>query len=75
MQSRLRVEIRETEAAIRARGDTQFTMADFDAMPYTTAVIKVRGASLPVVRYFDSPCASLTRKDYGITQCFRTSTV
>ncbi|KAI9568845.1 cytochrome P450 [Boletus coccyginus] len=40
MQSRLRGEVREMEAAIRARGDTQFTMADFDAMPYTSAVIK-----------------------------------
>ncbi|KAH0828958.1 cytochrome P450 [Lanmaoa asiatica] len=40
MQSRLRTEIRETEAAIRARGDTQFTMADFNGMPYTTAMIK-----------------------------------
>ena len=75
MQSRLRAEIRETEAAIHARGDTQFTMADFDAMPYTTAVIKVRGVPLPVVRCFDSLCASLTRKDCGITQWFRTSTV
>ena len=42
MQSRLRTEIRETEGAIRARGDTLFTIADFDAMPYTAAVIKVR---------------------------------
>ena len=41
MQSRLRTEIRETEATIRARGDTQFTIADFDVMPYTTAIIKV----------------------------------
>ena len=44
VQSRLRAEIREMEAAIRARGDTQFTIADFDEMPYTTAVIKVRNA-------------------------------
>ena len=42
IQSRLRAEIRETEAAMRARGDAEFTMADFDAMPYTTAVVKVR---------------------------------
>jgi len=40
IQCRLRSEIREVEAAIRARGDTQFTATDFDAMPYTTAVIK-----------------------------------
>ena len=42
IQSRLRVEIRETEAAIHARGDVDFAVADFDAMPYTTAVMKVR---------------------------------
>ena len=42
IQSRLRAEIRETEAAVHARGDADFTIADFDAMPYTTAVIKVR---------------------------------
>ncbi|KAJ8585149.1 cytochrome P450 [Rhizopogon salebrosus TDB-379] len=40
IQSRLRAEIRETEAAIHARGEVDFTMADFDAMPYTTAVMK-----------------------------------
>jgi len=27
---------------MRARGDAEYTMADFDAMPYTTAVVKVR---------------------------------
>jgi hypothetical protein len=36
------MEIRETEATIHARGDVDFTTADFDAMPYTTAVMKVR---------------------------------
>jgi cytochrome P450 len=41
IQSRLRAEIRETEAAIHARGDADFTIADFDSMPYTTAVMKV----------------------------------
>lgn len=56
MQSRLRGEIRATEAAIRARGDIQFTMAEFDAMPYTTAVIKVHNALH--MRSFDSFCAS-----------------
>ena len=75
MQSRLRTEIRETEGAIRARGDTLFTIADFDAMPYTAAVIKVRGVSLPAARCFIHLCISLIRKDYGITLCFRTSTV
>ena len=47
MQSRLRSEIRETEAAIRTRGDAEFTIADFDAMPYLTAVIKVHNALSP----------------------------
>ncbi|KAG1751043.1 cytochrome P450 [Suillus lakei] len=40
MQSRLRAEIWETEDAIQVRGDVNFTIADFDAMPYTTAVMK-----------------------------------
>ncbi|KAF9222413.1 cytochrome P450 [Gyrodon lividus] len=40
VQSRLRTEIRAMEAAVHARGDSQFTTADFDAMPYTTAVMK-----------------------------------
>jgi len=40
IQCRLRSEIRGVEAAIRARGDTQFTTADFDGMPYMTAVTK-----------------------------------
>ncbi|KAJ8585426.1 cytochrome P450 [Rhizopogon salebrosus TDB-379] len=40
IQSRLRAEIRKTEAAIHARGDADFTIADFDSMPYTTAVMK-----------------------------------
>ena len=39
MQTRLRAEIRETEAAIRVRGDTHFTGTDFEAMPYAMAVI------------------------------------
>lgn len=49
MQSRFRAEIRATEAAVRARGDTEFTLADFDGMPYTTAMIKVHDALLHVV--------------------------
>ena len=44
VQSKLRAEIQEMEAAIRTRGDTQFTIADFDEMPYTMAVIKVHNA-------------------------------
>jgi cytochrome P450 len=42
IQSRLRAEIGETEAAIHARGNVDFSIADFDSMPYTTAVMKVR---------------------------------
>ncbi|OJA08713.1 hypothetical protein AZE42_07090 [Rhizopogon vesiculosus] len=49
IQSRLRAEIRETEAAVHARGDADFTIADFDAMPYTTAVIKEILRFSPVV--------------------------
>ncbi|OAX34712.1 cytochrome P450 [Rhizopogon vinicolor AM-OR11-026] len=40
IQSRLRAEIREAEAAMHARGDVEFTIADLDDMPYTTAVVK-----------------------------------
>ncbi|OAX38351.1 cytochrome P450 [Rhizopogon vinicolor AM-OR11-026] len=57
IQSRLRAEIRETEAAVHARGDADFTIADFDAMPYTTAVIKEALRFSPVV-YHIYRCAS-----------------
>ncbi|KAJ8594234.1 cytochrome P450 [Rhizopogon salebrosus TDB-379] len=49
IQSRLRAEIRETEAVIHARGDVQYTIADFDNMPYTTAVMKEVLRFCPVV--------------------------
>jgi len=42
MQTRLRAEIWETEANIRARGDSEFTISDFETMTYTNAFIKVR---------------------------------
>jgi len=42
IQSKVRAEIREREAVIRLRADATFTAADFDAMPYTVAVVKVR---------------------------------
>lgn len=41
VQVKLREEIRAAEQAIRNRGDTEFTYADFEAMPYTIAVMKV----------------------------------
>ena len=41
VQKRLREEIRAMEQTIHARGDTEFTAADLDAMPYLSAVIKV----------------------------------
>ncbi|KAF7342359.1 Cytochrome P450 [Mycena venus] len=40
VQEKLREEIRAAEQAIRNRGDTEFTYADFEAMPYTIAVMK-----------------------------------
>ncbi|KAF9529748.1 cytochrome P450 [Crepidotus variabilis] len=40
VQTRLRQEIHEKEGEIRARGDAEFTAADFDSMPYLTAVLK-----------------------------------
>jgi cytochrome P450 len=40
VQAKLRAEILAMEQTIRDRGDTEFTYADFDAMPYTIAVMK-----------------------------------
>ncbi|KAJ6557510.1 cytochrome P450 [Mycena capillaripes] len=40
VQAKLRAEIQATERAIHARGDTEFTAADFESMVYTTAVMK-----------------------------------
>jgi len=41
VQTRLRKEIRETEAAIHARGGSDFTASDLDGMSYLNAVLKV----------------------------------
>ncbi|KAJ7126085.1 cytochrome P450 [Mycena epipterygia] len=40
VQAKLRAEIMATERAMHARGDTEFTYTDFEAMSYTTAVMK-----------------------------------
>jgi len=40
VQSRLRDEIRKTEATVYARGDSQLKAQDLDSMPYLNAVIK-----------------------------------
>lgn len=40
VQTRLRREIRGARATIHARGQTEFTSADLDAMPYMQAVLK-----------------------------------
>jgi len=71
MQSRLRAEIRKTDAAARARGDAQLTMADFEAMPYTTAVIKVWTDPLLLVRCFDNCVPPFTRKACDTIPWFR----
>jgi len=42
IQQRLRAEITETLERIRARGDNDFSVNDFDSMPYLVAVGKVR---------------------------------
>ena len=41
IQQKLRQEIRTMKEAARARGQTEFTMRDVDAMPYLLAVVKV----------------------------------
>ncbi|KAJ7512603.1 cytochrome P450 [Mycena galericulata] len=40
VQTKLRAEIMEAERALHARGETEYTYADFEAMPYTIAVMK-----------------------------------
>ncbi|KAJ7651145.1 cytochrome P450 [Roridomyces roridus] len=40
MQTRLRAEIKDTYDALRARGQTELTAADFEEMKYTVAVMK-----------------------------------
>ncbi|RDX48634.1 cytochrome P450 [Lentinus brumalis] len=40
IQSRLREEVHAMERTIRERGDADFTVADFEAMPYLQAVLK-----------------------------------
>ncbi|KAJ7185447.1 cytochrome P450 [Mycena filopes] len=40
IQTKLRAEIQATQQSIYERGGTEFTAADFDNMPYTTAVMK-----------------------------------
>ncbi|OAX37782.1 cytochrome P450 [Rhizopogon vinicolor AM-OR11-026] len=54
IQSRFRAEIREAEATIHKRGDAEFTIADFDDMPYTAAVIKVRDVVQTLFGYYDA---------------------
>ena len=41
-QDKLRAEINETLATVKARGDTDFTVNDFESMPYLVAFTKVR---------------------------------
>ncbi|KAL1945428.1 hypothetical protein VTO73DRAFT_2279 [Trametes versicolor] len=40
IQTRLREEVHAMERTIRARGDADFTVADFEAMPYLQAVLR-----------------------------------
>jgi len=41
IQTRLRREIRSAEQSVRLRGDSEFTLADCEAMTYLNAFIKV----------------------------------
>ena len=41
-QEKLRAEINETLAKIKARGNSDFTANDFESMPYLVAFTKVR---------------------------------
>ncbi|KAF9778997.1 cytochrome P450 [Thelephora terrestris] len=49
VQERLRTEIMETLGRIRARGESDFTVSDFDSMPYLVAVGKEILRVYPVV--------------------------
>lgn len=49
VQRRLRNEIHAMERTIRQRGDTGFTVADFEAMPYLQATIREIFRFNPVV--------------------------
>ena len=42
VQEKLRTEINETLAKIKARGDVNFTVNDFESMSYLVAFTKVR---------------------------------
>ncbi|KAJ7126049.1 cytochrome P450 [Mycena epipterygia] len=48
VQAKLRAEIMATERAMHARGDTEFTYTDFEAMSYTIAVMKETFRFYPV---------------------------
>ena len=65
VQSKLRDEIRKTEATVYARGDSQLKAQDLDAMPYLNAVIKVLVSPCHAPSRFTS---SLRRKDYDSTR-------
>ncbi|KAJ7186135.1 cytochrome P450 [Mycena filopes] len=51
MQATLRAEIAEVHRAVRARGDVEFTAADFEDMPQTTAFMKETLRFHPVAAY------------------------
>ena len=55
IQSRLRDEIRKTEAIVYARGNSQLKIQDLDAMPYLNAMIKVLVSPWHVPSRFTSP--------------------
>lgn len=49
IQTRLRAEVRAAEGSLRERGAADFTVADFEAMPYLQAVLKEVLRFYPVV--------------------------
>lgn len=42
IQSRMREEVKKAQLRVQARGGMDFTATDYEDMPYTTAVMKVR---------------------------------
>ena len=60
LQEKLRAEINDTLVEVRARGDADFTVNDFEKMPYLVAITKVRRVHPFVFSYEDetksTPC-------------------
>ena len=74
MQERLRAEVMETLERIRIRGDNDFTVEDFDSMPYLLAVEKVCPKRVRLLARADCPLGiggleGLSSRNRNATHC------